>query len=150
MKFARLKLFRMYQLIASVVFITLLTGFRFAKTENVTFSTTPIQPTTSQQVLGDTLKLNDMIFANYFSPNFDGFNDKYTILNVENWPGNSLKVFNRWGELVFQAEPYLNDWDGTNNSGNAIMDKKCTDGVYFFEFYDGKGSKVNGTITLKR
>lgn len=140
----------MYQLIASLLFITLLTGFRFAQTEQTTHSTTTCSTSNTLKPLGDTLKLNDMIFANYFSPNFDGFNDKYTILNVENWPGNSIKIFNRWGELVYQAEPYLNDWDGTTNSANTIMDKKCTDGVYFFEFYDGKGSKVNGTITLKR
>lgn len=104
----------------------------------------------SAALIGDTLKLDDMIFADYFSPNNDGFNDTYVILNVENWPGNSLKVFNRWGEVVFIEAPYTNDWDGTANQDGTFQGKKLPDGVYFFEFYNGKGYKVSGKITLKR
>lgn len=97
----------------------------------------------------DTLIVDDLIFANFFSPNNDGFNDTFVIMNLENYPNNSLKVFNRWGEVVFKAEPYMNDWDGLNNQ-DPLMDNKCTDGVYFFEFYNGNGRIITGKITLKR
>jgi gliding motility-associated-like protein len=70
-------------------------------------------------------------------------------LNLENYPSNSLKVFNRWGEVVYKAEPYLNDWNGINNQ-DPVMDNKCTDGVYFYEFYNGQGRLITGKITLKR
>jgi gliding motility-associated-like protein len=100
---------------------------------------------------GDTLKLDDLIFADFFSPNGDGHNDTYIIVNVETYPSNnSLKVYNRWGEVVYLASPYLNDWDGTNNRGGAVLNKELTDGVYYFEFYNGKGNKANGKITIKR
>jgi len=104
----------------------------------------------SVSVAADTLKLNDLIFSDFISPNGDGYNDHFVIVNVQNYVGNSLKIFNRWGELVYEADDYQNDWDGTNNAGGALSDNTLTDGVYFFQFYDGIGNNVSGKITLKR
>lgn len=98
----------------------------------------------------DTLIMDDLVFADFFSPNGDNHNDTYIILNVENYTNCSLKVFNRWGEIVYLSSPYLNDWDGTCNQGGPIGGKKLSDGVYFFEFYNGNDKKANGKITLKR
>jgi gliding motility-associated-like protein len=112
----------------------------------------PLSPAPSATAVndGDTLKLDDLVFADFFSPNGDGHNDTYIILNVETYPSNnSLKVFNRWGEVVYLASPYMNDWNGTSNQ-TTFMDKQLTDGVYYFEFYNGKGNKANGKITIKR
>ena len=61
-----------------------------------------------------------------FSPNNDGVNDFFTIQNIENFPQNSLEVFNRWGNRVYRQENYQNDWDGTFD--NLIL----PDGVYFY------------------
>jgi len=104
----------------------------------------------SKVLVPDTLILDSLVFANFFSPNGDGTNDTFEILNVSNYKNNSLKVFNRWGEVVYVSSPYQNEWDGTNNQGGTFMGNKLTDGVYYFEFYNGRGSKVNGSITLKR
>lgn len=58
---------------------------------------------------------------NIFTPNFDGKNDYFTILNVH---GNtSIVIYDRWGNLVYENDDYLNDWDGG----------KEPDGVYFYE-----------------
>jgi gliding motility-associated-like protein len=47
---------------------------------------------------------------NVFTPNGDGFNDRFVILGA---PEESrLVVFNRWGQKVFESNNYLNDWDG--------------------------------------
>lgn len=94
--------------------------------------------------------LGDLVFSDFFSPNDDGHNDTYIILNVENYSNNSLKVFNRWGEVVYYASPYLNDWDGTNNQATGLFGKKLTDGIYYFEFYNGNDRGATGKITLKR
>ncbi len=61
-----------------------------------------------------------------FSPNNDGVNDFFTIKNIENFPQNSLEVFNRWGNRVYRQENYQNDWGGTFE--NLIL----PDGVYFY------------------
>ncbi len=50
-----------------------------------------------------------------FTPNNDGLNDKF-------WPHNAIKaenlvfkVYNRWGQLVFQSQTWQDKWDGTFN-----------------------------------
>jgi gliding motility-associated-like protein len=98
----------------------------------------------------DTLKVRNMVFADFFSPNSDGYNDFFTILNVEEYPNNNIKIVNRWGEVVFRAGPYKNDWNGKNNVSGPLFGNECQDGVYFFEFYDGQGTTATGKITLKR
>jgi gliding motility-associated-like protein len=61
----------------------------------------------------------DPIVPNQFiSPNNDGKNDVWTILNLELYPENSVTIYNRWGNVVYEASPYKNDWNGTFK-GNA-------------------------------
>lgn len=115
-----------------------------------------ITPVASQKSMihqshsGDTLRINDLVFADFFSPNNDGYNDQFIILNVLNYPTNYLKVFNRWGEMVYHASPYKNEWDGKSNQANAMLGEECSPGVYYFEFGDGTGNIASGKITLKR
>ncbi|MBK8566730.1 MAG: gliding motility-associated C-terminal domain-containing protein [Saprospiraceae bacterium] len=51
-----------------------------------------------------------------FTPNGDGMNDEFIIPELEDpdaYPDNELTVFNRWGDVVYHANPYRNrDWDG--------------------------------------
>jgi gliding motility-associated-like protein len=66
---------------------------------------------------------------NIFTPDGDLVNDLYhPLLPIKFVDSVEFKVYNRWGELVFEAsDPYLN-WNGTDmNSG-----KKLNDGVYFY------------------
>jgi hypothetical protein len=41
------------------------------------------------------------------------------IKNIENFPDNKLKIFNRWGNLVYQKNGYLNEFDGYANTGRC-------------------------------
>jgi gliding motility-associated-like protein len=58
-----------------------------------------------------------------FSPNGDGIGDTWVIQGLENYPGASVKIFNRYGNAVFEADPYRNDWDGTNTNSFSIGDQ---------------------------
>ena len=60
------------------------------------------------------------------SPNGDGKNDRFVVRGLESYPLNSIYIYNRWGNLVFNRENYLNDWSGTNDSGETLPD-----GTYF-------------------
>lgn len=100
--------------------------------------------------LKDTLKVRTMVFSDFFSPNGDGYNDTFTILNVEDYPANDIKIVNRWGEVVYKASPYNNEWDGKCNISGPLFGNECQDGVYFFVFNDGVGTAATGKITLKR
>ncbi len=46
------------------------------------------------------------------TPNGDGLNDLFIIEGIERYPNNELTVISRWGDVVYTAAPYKNDWDG--------------------------------------
>lgn len=53
-----------------------------------------------------------LITPQFLSPNNDGKNDVWIIQNIDFYPDNKVTVYNRWGNIVFEAEPYTNDWNG--------------------------------------
>ncbi|RAJ08677.1 putative repeat protein (TIGR01451 family)/gliding motility-associated-like protein, partial [Chitinophaga skermanii] len=57
------------------------------------------------------------------TPNGDGQNDKFVILGLEKFPGSKLIIWNRWGNVVFRSNDYLNNWDGS----------QLNEGTYFYE-----------------
>lgn len=66
----------------------------------------------------------------FISPNGDGKNDTWVIENIELYPDATLEVYNRWGNLVYKAAPYLNDWDGRNIGSGT--NEYLPSGTYFF------------------
>ena len=86
-----------------------------------------------------------------FTPNGDGKNDGFVIKNIENYPNNKLKIFNRWGNLVYQKDGYLNEFDGYANAGNALGKDKLPAGTYFviLEYGDNKTETYNGYLLLQ-
>jgi gliding motility-associated-like protein len=65
----------------------------------------------------------DITLPNVFSPNSDGYNDLFPGNPILN--GFNLKIFDRWGNKVFDDN---SDWDGKDN------DRKCTTGIYTYIF----------------
>ncbi len=99
------------------------------------------------KLLSNACEEPNIFIPNGFSPNNDKVND---ILFVN---GNFietlvLKIYNRWGELIFESNNRNNGWDGTYK--NKIADV----GVYgyFLEAicFDGKTFFKKGNITLVR
>ena len=78
---------------------------------------------------------------NVFTPNGDGINDIFELKQFP--PGAVLRIYNRWGELVFETESQ-GAWDGSTQQGLP-----CSDGVYFYRF-DTKKKTVHGFIHLQR
>ncbi|MFT6244866.1 MAG: gliding motility-associated-like protein, partial [Crocinitomicaceae bacterium] len=64
-------------------------------------------------------------------------------------PGN-LVVWNRWGDVVYQADNYANDWNGTCQAPRCIgQGEDLPEGTYFYQV-DAKGVTKEGYVTLKR
>jgi gliding motility-associated-like protein len=86
------------------------------------------------------------------SPNGDGENDVLFIKDFVKYPDNELTIFDRWGQIVFHAKPYNNDWDGKNQSTNSFAGNELPDGIYFYQIklQNGKQPTVKGSIVLKR
>ena len=83
-----------------------------------------------------------------FSPNGDGINDLLIIENIELYEQNSLIVFNRWGNIVYQKEVYSNDepWDGVPNKGIRIGTGALPAGVYLYILDLGPDERIVNRI----
>lgn len=57
--------------------------------------------------------LTPIIPSQLLTPNADGYNDSWVVEYLWMYPDHNVKIFNRWGTLVFEAEPYNNNWSGT-------------------------------------
>ncbi|WP_273272658.1 Calx-beta domain-containing protein [Maribacter polysiphoniae] len=84
---------------------------------------------------------------NQFSPNGDGTNDFLYINCITNpeYAGNSLEIYDRYGNQVFATRDYDNTWDGTRNN------KELPKGTYFYILDLADGSEVKkGWIQIIR
>ncbi|MDP5229623.1 MAG: gliding motility-associated C-terminal domain-containing protein, partial [Cellulophaga sp.] len=62
-----------------------------------------------------------LITAQAFTPNGDGLNDTWIVPGINNYPNNTVRVYNRWGHEVFATGNYQNDWSGASNTNRDIL-----------------------------
>jgi gliding motility-associated-like protein len=82
-----------------------------------------------------------LTIPNFITPNGDGMNDNFQIGNADKYELN-LKIFNRWGNLIYQNAHYQNDYNGNS----------CADGVYYYlltakSLRNGKEKQYKGSVT---
>ncbi|MGX5820431.1 DUF7948 domain-containing protein [Chitinophaga lutea] len=101
--------------------------------------------TTCQTVSAIVNPLYDVPTA--FSPNGDGVNDKWEIkgFGIVRY---DMKVFNRWGQMVFRSNDQKLGWDGRFNGVMQSMDAYAF--VLNIEFSDGNKVQKTGNVTLLR
>jgi gliding motility-associated-like protein len=111
------------------------TGANSAKLEVNESGLYKVEVFTSSCILSDSVYVQ-MIdcpgkVPNVFTPNGDGFNDTFYIENVEygKW---ELKIYNRWGKLIYQNPAYKNEWTAEGISA----------GVYYYELSHSLSGKV--------
>jgi gliding motility-associated-like protein len=115
-------------------------------------STCPAYCDTAQIVIR-IINETELVIPSGFSPNDDGVNDEFVILGIERYPENEIYIYNRWGDLVFSAKPYTNDWKGQNNNKKLLITgTNVVDGTYFYVLIlnDENNTKKNGFIELRR
>lgn len=83
-----------------------------------------------------------------FSPNGDGINDFLVIENVDLYQENSIIIFNRWGNIVYQKTNYDNSdpWNGVANKGIRIGNGPLPTGVYFYVLNLGDDERIGENI----
>jgi gliding motility-associated-like protein len=124
-------------------------------TETTTYTVTGYNVggcTTSDEVIVTLICSDGSIYIpNTFSPNSDGSNDVFFPRSSVNFTIKSFRVFNRWGQMVYQKNNFLSNsaadgWDGTFNGMKLVPDVY----VYSMEVNCGTGAiiPVKGNVTL--
>ena len=101
---------------------------------------------------------DDIEVFNVVTPNGDGIHDVLTISGLENFPNNTIRIYNRWGVQVFQTRAYDtqgNVFDGTSEGRVTVeRDNKLPVGTYFYildyenEFNEMKS--ISGYLYINR
>ncbi|UBZ12899.1 gliding motility-associated C-terminal domain-containing protein [Flagellimonas marinaquae] len=96
--------------------------------------------------------------VNVITPNGDGVHDVLEIRGLSNYPNNTVRIYNRWGVMVFQTKSYNtngNVFDGTSQGRVTVdQDNKLPVGTYFYviDYQDNGGStkQLTGYIYINR
>lgn len=64
----------------------------------------------------------DVQVPNVFTPNQDNINDVLEFKYLEDYPNSVLKIYNRWGKMIYENENYQNNWNGDD----------AAEGTYYF------------------
>ena len=116
---------------------------------SVTVTSQFCETTREFEILSGPAALCEIKFFNAFSPNGDGVNDTWIIQNIDSpeFSNNSIEIFNRWGQLIWDASTYNNRdvvWDGLSDSG-----VKLSEGTYYY-IANIEGVDYKGYIELTR
>jgi gliding motility-associated-like protein len=103
---------------------------------------------------GDGCRASDTMFVkvlklptvpNIFSPNGDGVHDRWEIQYLSSYPGCTVDIFNRYGQLIFHSVGYNTPWDGTVNG------KPVPVGTYYYIVQPKNGrEKMSGYVDVIR
>ncbi len=101
--------------------------------------------------------IEDTNMINYIvSPNGDNINDHLEIKGLPFVRSYDLRIFNRWGTMIYESRNYQNDWDGEASAQGAgtLNGEKVPDGTYFYVLdvikNDDETILVRGYIDLRR
>ena len=152
--------------IASLIWTNFATGDTICTgLECTTISVTPTENVTTYHVeaidssgcvANDEIQIQlqqivDVIFPNIITPNGDNTNDRFYIKSKDVETVISMKIFDRWGEKVFDAENFpprdpSYGWDGKFN------EQKVVPGVFAFTvevlFVNGERETFSGDVTV--
>ncbi|MVT07879.1 MBG domain-containing protein [Chitinophaga tropicalis] len=81
--------------------------------------------------------------TNILTPNGDGKNDLWIVKNIDMYPQNEVKIYDRAGRLIYRQQGYTNNWNGTVNG------QRLAEGTYYYiiDLGDNK-PRFKGFITI--
>ena len=77
-----------------------------------------------------------------FSPNGDGYNDELLLYEMGGHTFKELKIFNRWGNMIFESKNLNTSWGGDEIESGVY--------IYLLNYYDEEGFEMTakGNITV--
>ncbi len=106
----------------------------------------------------DPTSSDEIEVFNVLTPNGDGIHDVLTITGLEDFPNNTIKIYNRWGVQVYITRAYNtqgNVFDGTSEGRITVdADNKLPVGTYFYllDYEDNSGNmkSLSGYLYINR
>ena len=96
------------------------------------------------------IKVNEpeVFVPTVFTPNGDNENDRFQVIDKHIQELLVLKVFNQWGNLLFETNEMNDGWDGTYEGIEQEMDTY----IFYLEaiLYTGKQVNISGAFLLMR
>jgi uncharacterized repeat protein (TIGR01451 family)/gliding motility-associated-like protein len=133
------------------VYFTSLQGVSYTNTATGSGLINGVSISDTGVVIIVTTKLDSLEIPEAFSPNGDNVNEQFTIQGIEKYPNNTLLIFNRWGNKVYEKAGYMNEWQGENTNNFSVGNGTLPEGTYFYVLDLGNGSgKYTGYVYLKR
>jgi gliding motility-associated-like protein len=94
---------------------------------------------------------NDISIYDIITPNGDGVNEVWVIPGLNRYPQNTVQIFDKWGDIVYEKSNYNGEWYGQSR-GSALL----PDGTYFYLMKlnapnrAGGDTVFKGTVMIKR
>ncbi|WP_159780712.1 T9SS type B sorting domain-containing protein [Flavobacterium sp. 9AF] len=86
-------------------------------------------------------------YPKFFTPNGDGYNDKWNIYDLKDNPNTIISIFDRYGKLIKQISPNSIGWDGTYNG----LPLPSTDYWFVVDYQHNNQNKTfRAHFTMKR
>jgi gliding motility-associated-like protein len=98
----------------------------------------PNQADIDRNGIGDVCDQGELEIPKGFSPNGDGVNDEFIIAGLHKYPNNSIQIYNRYGNMVYESNNYQNYWDGVS-SGKT---RKLPAAPYFYVLSINGGTQI--------
>jgi gliding motility-associated-like protein len=96
----------------------------------------------------ETCSGDNVSVPNTFTPNNDGLNDVFLVRGSELSNIEQFRIYNRWGEMIFESPDINKGWDGTHNG------VPVNSGVYVYYIeatcLNGQAALVKGNVTVLR
>ena len=86
-----------------------------------------------------------------FSPDGDGINDLFVVqangIDLDNY---NLRIYDRWGELIFESNDLYYSWDGTAKGNNKFVEIGSYIWLVTVKNNNGLETQKSGTVTIIR
>lgn len=129
-------------------------GFDFRQPAEYPVCLTSIDAHGCEDSLCRVVVINDVLetyVPNCFTPNADGVNDQWGMVrNIPDITELELRVFDRWGKVVFAATNPSDHWDGTyrNGGGNLMKQDVYVYTISFRSIATGLPEQFVGHVSL--
>ncbi|MDO7173258.1 gliding motility-associated C-terminal domain-containing protein, partial [Mariniflexile sp. AS56] len=107
--------------------------FRYTTTDNGCISITDLTMNINADCKVLPCGENDVLVSKAVTPNGDAYNEFFKISGIDLCGFRyDVKIFNRWGALIYESNDYQNDWNGTASKKSVGASNKVPNGTYYY------------------